>query len=430
MLRHPAQQWSGRRMSRREFLRRSAVTGLALPPAAAILAACRKRETTTAGGGGASGEVTVEDLLFTKDTPGELPIFDDNPPIESGLSPESTDVLRIYNWTDYIRPGVLERFGEQYGVKVEFTKFHNMEVAVEKIAAGGVEFDVFFPTVDVLPKLVVSQLLQPINQDYIPNLQANVWPQLADPYYDKGSHYTVPYTVYQTGIGYRRDHVPDEAVWDLPNPYEIYWNSAYAGKVGIYDSYRDAMSHMLLKNGITDVNTGSQEDIDLAKQELFSLIDAVNIKATIDGTYAKMPEGVFYVHQAWSGDIVYAQYGLPKDTPLDVLGYWWPQDGRGLIGNDTIAIPKGAQNPVLAHQFLNFMLDETNSLYNFAWNLYQPPQKVIEPENLVKDGTVVETLKAAVVAADQFDTGFIQAGLATAAEDMWLEAWNEFKAGV
>lgn len=425
MLRHPREGENGP-MSRRDFLRRSAGAAVAFPSAAAILAACRKRADTV--GGGTDG-VTIADLLARRDKPVTLPIFDDNPPIESGLSPEPGATLRVYNWVDYMRPGILDRFAKEFGVKVEFTKFHNMEIAIEKLASGAVDFDVFFPTTDVIPKLVVSKLLQPLNLDYIQNLQANIWPELADPFYDKGSRYSVPYTVYTTGIGFRRDHVVED-IAALPNPYEIFWTPDYTGYVGIYDSYRDATGFMMLKNGITDVNTGDQQTIDLVKQELLSLIDAVNIKTTINGAYARIPEDAMWLHQAWSGDIVYAQYQLPKGVSPDVLGYWFPEDGKGLIGSDTIAIPRSAKNPVLAHLFLNFMLDTNNSLYNFGWNLYQPPQNVIEPENLVSDGTIHETLKSAVVLPKAFEEGYYQGGLLPEVEARWLAAWNEFKAGV
>jgi spermidine/putrescine transport system substrate-binding protein len=301
---------------------------------------------------------------------------------------------------------------------------------VEKLAAGSVDFDVWFPTIDVLPKMVVAKLIQPLNLSYIPNLQANVWPQLADPFYDRGSHYSVPYTVYTTGMAYRRDEIDDEAIAGMANPYEIFWNTDYRGKTGIYDSYRDAMGMVLLKNGITDVNTENPGDIDTVKDDLFSLIDAVNIKATINGTYAKMPEGEFWLHQAWSGDLVYGLYQLPEGVTSDVLGYWWPQDHRGLIGSDSIAIPRSATNPVLAHHFLNFMLDQRQAIYNFNWNLYQPPQNVIDPDELVANGTVPAHLPSVVVQPEYFDTGYQQGGLPPPVEDLWLAAWNEFKAGV
>ena len=73
----------------------------------------------------------------------------------------------------------------------------------------------YFPTPDIIGKLVAGKLLQPLNRSYLPNL-ANVWDSLQDPFYDKGSVYTVPYTVYTTGIGYRTDAVAKKLTEDNP----------------------------------------------------------------------------------------------------------------------------------------------------------------------------------------------------------------------
>ena len=76
--------------------------------------------------------------------------------------------------------------------------------------------------------------------------------------------------------------------------------------------------------------------------------------------------GRVHVTQAWSGDIVGAQFYLPRGTGDEVLGYWYPDDNKGLIGNDTMVIPTTAQNPRLAHEFLNFFLDEKWGYENFV----------------------------------------------------------------
>ena len=111
-------------------------------------------------------------------------------------------------------------------------------------------------------------------------------------------------------------------------------------------------------------------------------------RLTINGVYAKLPEGEFSVAEAWSGDIVGAEYYLPKGTPEDVLGYWYPDDKKGLVGNDTIAIPADAPSPRLAHEFLNFFLDKHWGYVNFAdWNGYQPPMTSIVPDRLVQEGS-------------------------------------------
>ena len=66
---------------------------------------------------------------------------------------------------------------------------------------------------------------------------------MQDPYYDQGSLYSLPYTIYHTGMAWRTDIVPvePEELAAGSNPYEIFWNADYAGKVGIYDVYREAL---------------------------------------------------------------------------------------------------------------------------------------------------------------------------------------------
>jgi spermidine/putrescine-binding protein len=39
-----------------------------------------------------------------------------------------------------------------------------------------------------------------------------------------------------------------------------------------------------------------------------------------------------------------------------------------VVGSDTISIPANAEHPVLAHAFLNFILDEKHAFDNFTWN--------------------------------------------------------------
>ena len=55
--------------------------------------------------------------------------------------------------------------------------------------------------------LIAQQLLQPLNHSYLGNLEKNVWPELQDPFYDRGSRYTVPYVVWSDGIGWRNDKI-------------------------------------------------------------------------------------------------------------------------------------------------------------------------------------------------------------------------------
>jgi spermidine/putrescine transport system substrate-binding protein len=425
--RHPRERPSP--LSRREFLRLSAGAAVALPTTSALLAACANPTTSTVKSGAFK--------LARPSDPATLPIFDDNPAIKSGLQPEKNATLQIYNWDQYLWKKVAKSFCDKYNCDFEITTFNNMDEALSKIRTDQFNFDVFFPTIDVMGKLTGAKILQPLNHDYIPNLAANCWPVFQNPFYDQGWRYSVPYTVYTTGIEYRRDFIPDDVIWGMDNPYEILWDPKYKGKVGIYDDYREAIGMALLKNGITDLNTTKASDIDLAKKDLIDLIDKVNVRASINGAYAKLPEGEYYLHQSWSGDAAAAWFYVPHYTQkyFKTIGYWYPKDRQGAVGNDLIAIPSRAKNPVLAHLFLNYLLDFKNSMNNFSWVGYQPPQIKADPERLTSvtsaqgEPYLFPWLSDAVVRQSDFQTGYELLELSPSVDDMWHNAWEEFKAG-
>jgi spermidine/putrescine transport system substrate-binding protein len=420
-MRHPRDRGS---LSRRQFLQRSAGAAIALSGGGSLLAACASEGDVTVGTG--TGAAPFE--LARQDNPVTLPLFDDNPAIAAGLEPEAGP-LKIYNWIDYLDKKTIKKFAKEFGVETEITIFNTMDEAVAKLRSGGVDFDVFFPTVDRLGKLVAAKLLQPVNLSYIPNLEANIWPQLQSPFYDVGSRYTVPYVIYTTGIGYRTDKV-DPIPDDLSNPYDIYFDEKYRGKTFLLDDYREAMCQLLLRNGVTDMNTGDQAALDQVRQDLLALTDAVNVKTSVLD-YQYVPEGRAWVHEAWSGDFVSAQYYLSRGVDVTDLGYWFPPDGKGLIGSDTMAIPKTAKNPVLAHHFLNFMLDNDNAYANF-YNFvgYQPPLNSLNPDLLVSDEVIPAHLASTVVRPEDFDVGYTLLELAPDVDARWQNIWAEFKAGV
>jgi spermidine/putrescine transport system substrate-binding protein len=427
-MRHPKERPPFRsRMSRREFLRASAGTAFALSGAGTLLAACGNASNPNQSLGGPSSSADALPLA-RRDHPVQWPIYPDNPPIASGLQPESNATLKIYNWADYIYKAVVNDFAKHYGCKVEISTFSGVDEALAKLRTGEVDFDVYFPDPSLLGKLVVGKIARPINHDYLPNL-ANVWPNLQNPFYDLGSRYTVPYTIYTTGIGWRNDHVSED-IPAMSNPYDIFWDAKYKGKVHLLDDYRETICMDLLRHAITDINTGDPNQITMAKDDLSQLIGLVNVKLDTSD-YTDLPEGGAWVHQSWSGDIVSAQYYLPKGTPVTSLSYWYPPNGGGVVGQDNIALLRGGKNPVLGHLFLNWLLDNKNAYSNFVnFNGYQPPMNDINPDRLISDGAVPRNLVSTVVRPQDFDTGFTILELSPTVDAMWHSAYQQFTAGV
>ena len=74
---------------------------------------------------------------------------------------------------------------------------------------------------------------RPLNHSYFPNIK-NVWPAFHNPWYDGEWRYSVPYTVYSTGIGWRTDQITAD-IGALANPYDALWDPAHRDQTAIID---------------------------------------------------------------------------------------------------------------------------------------------------------------------------------------------------
>jgi len=157
--------------------------------------------------------------------------------IKDGLKPEAGP-LKIFNYDSYVSPDVVAAFEAKYGVKVDITTFTTDDEAITKLASGAVDVDLHHSaSTTTLFKLVDTGLIQPLNKTYLTNI-GNVAASLRDPYYDKGAVYTVPYTVFSTGIGFRADKVDTGSVsWDT------LWNPDYKGVTSLLDDVREGLPY-------------------------------------------------------------------------------------------------------------------------------------------------------------------------------------------
>jgi spermidine/putrescine transport system substrate-binding protein len=387
--------------SRRDFLARSVQLGVLLGAGVPLLQACGGSDSSSTG----------------KKTD----------PIADGLSPEAGP-LRVFNYDSYVSPDVVKAFEDKYGVKVEITTFTTDTEALTKLASGAVKIDVHHSMAGTsIDRLIDGGLLQPLNKSYLTNF-GNILSTLQDPWYDKGSAYSAAYMYFGTGIAYRTDRIDpaqvDEQGWDA-----IWKATDFKGQVSVLDDEREALVMAMMRKGEFDVNTTDQATIDQAQADLTELIDLVNVKVNIEA-YKNIPEGSTTIAHTWSPDMVnaYAAY-LPEGTDPSVLGFWHPPAGEYLVTNDSMGVVAGCEHPVLAHLYINFLLDNAIAEQNFTWVGYLPALTKLDADYVIGAGYVPENLRACIPTKEEIEKALYLKPLGIDGDAQYTAAWSKFTSG-
>ena len=254
----------------------------------------------------------------------------------------------------YVNQAVVNSFAKKYKCKVQVTTFNTMDEAMSKLRSG-LRFDVLMgATVDVIGQLIEGKLVQPLNHSYIPNI-TQAWPDFTNPFYDQGWQYTVPYTIYTTGISWRKDLV-NENPYTMANPWAMPWQSKYKGRVAILDDYRESISLGLMKNGIFDLNTTDYRQINLAGQIPRGPVQPGQRphrqQRLHRDPHRRHLDPPRLVRRHGLRAVLHAQGRERRRGRLLV-----PDRRQGPVANDTNIVLSSATNPVLAHEYLNYFLD-------------------------------------------------------------------------
>jgi len=398
-------------MLRRDFLRNLAITTGGIVVAPTLLSAC-----------GTSASSTGELIIGTPTNPTKLP--SNGEAIADGLT-EETGTLEILNWADYTNPEVIADFEKLFGVTVKTSIYDTEESAIAKLRNGTFKPDLVIGLTDTaLARLSAAKLLQPINKSYIPHF-SNLIDGLQNPYYDVDSQFTVANVIYANGIAYRTDRI-DGSTFTSGNGYDAMWDAAHKGKLAVLDSYRDTISLAMFQAGMNDVNTSDADVLAAAKENLVRLRDATNPKVDII-SYQELPAGNRDIAYTWSGDVLTALGYLPDGTSPETLGFWYPD--QTITANDFYCIPKESKAPVLAHKFIDYILDTDVALKNQSYVGYQPALSTITVDNLLANGTIPESLKDSLVTPEKYASGQRLVSLNPDADALWLDVWASFTAG-
>ncbi len=438
---HPKEQ---HRYSRREILQRAAVAGIALPTLSAILAACGSGAQTgvatsaaSVGSGNQFGTGGIAGAAYPLARPDAPVTWNVDPAdvIPSGQQPEKNATLKVLRWPYYLGDDVVDAFKNKYDCDVEVTEATDMDSLLVKMNQSSSDFDVLFGmNVWALGRSIAAGQIRPLNHDYFTNFQSNVWDQLQSPFYDVEANYSVPYSVWYTGIFWRNDKIDIDPA-SMDNPYDVFWNNPPKGKTHLLGNAQDVLSMAMFHDGLTDVNVTDPATITAAKDSIAQIAEAADgVKYDhLEYQAGDILDGSVWLHQSWSGNASDTVVFLGPNDPTDVYSFYWPgADGHPAnVDNDLTVVLKAGKNPVLAHLLADWVFDAKQSLNNFTITTgYQMPVKSMTQESMVSSGIVPAGLETIIVGEDDFSKGSRELELPTEADALWQQAFLELQSGV
>ncbi|MBS0386905.1 MAG: polyamine ABC transporter substrate-binding protein [Proteobacteria bacterium] len=295
--------------------------------------------------------------------------------------------LYLYNWSDFIGTGTIERFEQRTGIKVVYDTYDAEETMDARLLAGESGYDVVSASSNFSGREIKAGVYLPLDKSKLPN-----WKNL-DPRFlaklessDPGNRYGVPYMQAVNGFAYNVDMIrarmPDAPVASLDMIFkpEIIRHFADCG-VTFLDSPEDVLQ-LALQYLHLDPNSTRPEDYAAAEKLLLKVRPYVRNFDSIEYMNALANKEVC-IAMSWSADYATVMARARAAGAPVHLAFTVPAEGANQTYSSFL-IPVGAPHPEAAYAFLNYILDPqviariTNEIYygnaNRAANAWVRPE--------------------------------------------------------
>jgi putrescine transport system substrate-binding protein len=278
----------------------------------------------------------------------------------SSTAIQAEEVVKMYNWSDYIAEDTLANFEKETGIKVIYDVFDSNEVLEAKLLSGRSGYDIVVPSNHFMAKQIKAGAFQKLDRSKLTNyanLKTDLMKQLekADP----GNQYSVPYLWGTNGIGYNVDKVKAVLGEDAPfDSLELIFNPKYAEKIGscgfsMLDSADDMLPQALIYLGL-DPNSKNAADYEKAAEVLAKVRPFVTYFHS-SRYISDLANGDICVAFGFSGDVFQAAARADEAGNGNKIGYSIPKEGANLWF-DMLTIPQDATNVDNAHKLINYLL--------------------------------------------------------------------------
>ena len=286
----------------------------------------------------------------------------------------SDKTLAWANWALYIDEDdagnypTLQKFEEAsgitvtYAVDVDDNNTYYGKVKDQLALGQAIGADVVCLTDWMIGRLVRLGYVQEFDSANIPNA-ANLNPALANPDFDPGRKFSLPWQGGFAGIAWNKEKVPA----GLANVSDL-WAPALKGRVGVLSEMRDTIGLIMLEQGV-DVSGDFSSDEFLAGVDLFrEKVESGQIRNVKGNSYIEdLQSEDTLAAICWSGDItaLNAEAGDKWEFVIPTTG--------GTLWNDNFVVPIGSPRRKNAEALIDYYYQPEVAAEVAAWVNYITP---------------------------------------------------------
>ena len=338
--------------------------------------------------------------------------------------------LRVYNWSDYIDEGLLEKFENETGIELTYDVFDSNELLETKMLAGSSGYDVVVPSGTFLQRQIAAGAFQKLDKSQLPNA-GNLWDVVSSrtAQYDPDNTYSINYMWGTTGIGVNIGKVKEALGDDAPiNSIALLLDPKNMEKLaGCGVHILDAPSEIIpaVLNYLGEDPDSHDPDVIAKAEPVLQAIRPHVTKFHSSEYINALANGDICVAFGWSGDVLQARDRAAEAGKGVEIAYNAAKEGA-LMWFDQMAIPADSENPEAAHKFLNFIMDAKNmaaaSNYVYYANGNLASQEFLE-EDVIGDPAIYPDEAA-------LETLFTTTPYPAKVQRVVTRLWTKIKSGV
>lgn len=330
-------------MSRREVLGGAAGAGLL-----GLLAACGTKGTARSAGPRTAADLSSsEKIVGFSNWPQYIDVSDDD---------------------ESVRP-TLKAFTDETGISVDYTEDVNDNeeyfAKIRPAASNGQSIgrDLFVVSDWMSARMMRQRWVSEFDRSTMPNVGANLLPELRDVGFDPGRRFSIPWASGMTGLAYNRKLVGRE-IRDVTDLFA----DDLRGKVTLFSGMKETMPLLMLGLGI-DIGSFTADDFARALDYLRQQVAKGQVRSFTGNDYtAGLAKGQIAACFAWSGDILQ----LSLDDPD--LQFVIPSGGAELW-SDNCMLPAPLTHKANAEKLVDWYYQPEVAAELAAWVQYVSPVK-------------------------------------------------------